>query len=109
MATGSWSTPRLQLVAQIYLVSLDLLLFYIHYLTQAVSSPMSNPGKQVLFGYVPLSVCPGLFREFIPVLYDPMAGVYENLMLFKVENVYNSLAFSLRNKLSAEDRSFYSI
>ena len=40
----------------------------------------------------------------VPCLHNPMAGVYENPMLFKVENVY-SLAFPLRNKLSAEDRS----
>ncbi len=33
-------------------------IFMSYYLTQAVSSPTSDPGKAVLFGYVHMSVCP---------------------------------------------------
>ncbi len=46
-----------------------LFLFHFYYLTRAVSSPTSDPGKAVLGPSVVLSFChsvscPGLFREF---------------------------------------------
>ncbi len=50
-------------VLTIFMYSTDTKLWshsMVDYLTRAVSSPTSDPGKPVLFGYVRLSICPSV-------------------------------------------------